>query len=89
MNGGSWLSGIFVRATWAAVRGWGRPCRTGAGRSGGVISSRGDEANRLACDRGHGEEVAVVGEDRQSVPFGCRADGGGPLVRRSGGGPSR
>ena len=40
MNGESSLSGFFVRATWAAVRGWGGPCRTGAGRSGGVISSR-------------------------------------------------
>ena len=40
MNGESSLSGFFVWATWAALRGWGRPCRTGAGRGGGVISSR-------------------------------------------------
>src|SRR5206468_2062347 len=38
--------------------------------------------NRLPCDRGHGEEVAVIGEDREAVTFSGHAD---EEVHRSGG----
>jgi hypothetical protein len=45
--------------------------------------------NRLTGDRGHGEEAAVIGEDREAVLFSSCADqevyrSGGAVVARLG-----